>query len=137
MLRRTSAVRQRGPEPLISLFITGLFELSFYSLPILAFLIFPESYPTRLIFQIYWHFVKFVHNTMLLFFWTVLRLLVSFFVRSYFIMSLFSKSSQMFVYFINLSERPTVRLTKLLWFFRCDLLVIYFCLCSYYSLLFP
>lgn len=56
---------------LISLLMTGLFDFSFYSLSILVFLIFPESYPIHPIVQICECFIILVHNTILLFFKSV------------------------------------------------------------------
>lgn len=51
--------------------MTGLFDFSFYSLSVLVFLIFPESYLIHPIFQIYQCFIKLVHNAILLFFKSV------------------------------------------------------------------
>ena len=51
--------------------MTGLFDFSFYSLSILVFLIFPESYPIHPIVQTCECFIILVHNTILLFFKSV------------------------------------------------------------------
>lgn len=88
----------------------------------LAFLTFPESYPTHLIFQMYWCFIKRVHNAILLLFWKPVVPIIFLFhsALDYYISFFFQQSCQRFSYFMNLSKRPTFSLAKLL----CFLIVI-------------
>lgn len=101
---------------LISLLITGLFEVSFCSLTILAFLIFLESYPIHLLFHIYWCFIIFVCN-MISYLKNLLCLSFSFFIQFYLIMSFFFLSLvRGLCNLMNLFKRPTFSFAKLLWF---------------------
>lgn len=77
---------------LISLLITGWFEFSFYSFPVLAF-VFPESYPIHPNVQIYWCFITFVQDTVSLLFKNLLSVIFLFHsVLFYYILFFFSNS---------------------------------------------